>query len=144
MYCRNCGKEVHLPAVSCPSCGVPPKREKKFCGNCGVPTQPNQAVCTKCDVSFTGSIGSKSKLVAGTLGIILGALGIHKFYLGYKKQGKIMLFITLISIPLCFVFVGFFTIWIMETIGFIEGIIYFTNSDEDFDTKYVQGYKGWF
>jgi TM2 domain-containing membrane protein YozV len=116
MYCRNCGKEVQLPAVSCPSCGV----------------------------SFTGSIGSKSKLVAGTLGIILGTLGIHKFYLGYKKQGKIMLFITLISIPLCFVFVGFFTIWIMETIGFIEGIIYFTNSDEDFDTKYVQGYKGWF
>ena len=75
---------------------------------------------------------SEKKLVAGILGILLGYLGIRKFYLGYTKEG-------IIQIVLTFVTFGFASI-----IGLIEGIIYLTKTDEDFDKTYVEGRKGWF
>src|SRR3989339_117497 len=34
--------------------------------------------------------GEKNKIVAAVLAFFLGWLGVHKFYLGYKKQGIIM------------------------------------------------------
>ena len=80
----------------------------------------------------------KSKLVAGLLGIFLGALGIHKFYLGYTKEAVIMLAVSLVGS--CIVAGPA----IMGTIGLIEGILYLTKSDEEFNTIYVQGHKGWF
>ena len=141
MYCRNCGKEVHLQAVACPSCGVPPRLEKKFCLNCGVATQPNQSLCIKCGVALRGGTasGDKNKIAAGLLGIFLGALGIHKFYLGYNKEGVIMLLVCLGGIVT--LGVAMLVIWI---IGLIEGIIYLTKSDEEFAQLYVQNRKGWF
>ena len=80
--------------------------------------------------------GAEKKLVAGLLGILLNCLGIHKFYLGYQKEGLIML---LVSVLTC----GFGAI-VMWPIGLIEGIIYLTKSDEDFVATYVTGRKGWF
>ena len=78
----------------------------------------------------------KSKMVAGLLGIFLGAFGVHKFYLGYTKEAVIMLVISLLSLGTLAA--------IVELIGFIEGIIYITKSDEDFQAIYVNGHKGWF
>ena len=78
----------------------------------------------------------KSKMVAGLLGIFLGAFGVHKFYLGYTKEAVIMLVISLLSLGTLAA--------IVELIGFIEGIIYITKSDEDFQAIYVDGHKGWF
>ena len=78
----------------------------------------------------------KSKIVAGLLGIFLGAFGVHKFYLGYTKEAIIMLAISLVSLGTLAA--------IIELIGFIEGIIYITKSDEDFQSIYVDGHKGWF
>jgi len=115
--------------------------EKKFCSNCGTATQPNQILCVKCGVSLATSgagIGGKNKIIAGVLGILLGSLGIHKFYLGYTKQGVIML---LVSILTSWTWIGPSIIW---TIGLIEGIIYLVKSDEDFYATYVQGKKKWF
>ena len=77
---------------------------------------------------------SEKRIIAGilgVLGIIWGGWGLHKFYLGYTKEGVIQLLLCL----LC----GVGTI-----IGIIEGIIYLTKSDEEFDRTYVQGRKGWF
>ena len=34
------------------------------------------------------SVGGKSKIVAGVLGILLGGLGIHKFYLGTQSRAS--------------------------------------------------------
>lgn len=42
------------------------------------------------------SSGDNKKILAGILGIILGAFGIHKFILGYTKEGGILLGITVI------------------------------------------------
>ena len=142
MFCRNCGKEVAENAEVCVSCGMKPLMGKKFCQNCGAETKENQEVCTKGGVKLKSSMGkgAKSKLVAGLLGIFLGYLGIHKFYLGYPVPAVIVLLISIIGGLLTF---GIAT-GIMSLIGLIEGILYLTKSDEDFDDIYVQNQKKWF
>ena len=142
MHCRNCGKEVDEKAVACPSCGVPPRLERKFCYNCGTPTQANQVICTQCGVSLgaVGGSGEKSKLAAGLLGVFLGWLGIHKFYLGYNKEGLIMLLACVIGGLVTYGVAA----WIVGLIGLIEGIIYLSKSDQEFATQYMAGKRGWF
>lgn len=76
--------------------------------------------------------GENKKLVAGLLAIFIGSLGIHKFILGYKKEGIIQLIAS------------FVTCGIATIIPFIEGIIYLTKSDEEFYNTYQVGKKGWF
>ena len=76
--------------------------------------------------------GAEKKVVAGIFGILLGGLAIHKFYLGYTKEGIIQIVITI-----CTCGAG-------SLIGLIEGIIYLTKSDEDFAKTYIEGKKGWF
>ena len=72
------------------------------------------------------------KVVAGILGILLGGLGVHKFYLGYTTTGIIQLVI------------GVCTFGVGGIIGLIEGIIYLTKSDEEFIQTYQVGKKEWF
>jgi TM2 domain-containing membrane protein YozV len=76
------------------------------------------------------------RVLAGVLGIIFGALGIHKFILGYQKEGIIMLVLSLLS----FGFLAGF----MALIGLIEGIIYLSKSDEEFFQIYQVGERPWF
>ncbi len=76
------------------------------------------------------------KIAAGICGILLGALGVHKFILGRTVPGIIMLLVSVLTL-------GFLS-WLMAIIGIIEGIIYLTKSDEDFYNTYVVGKKGWF
>lgn len=71
------------------------------------------------------------KVLAGVLAILLGGLGVHKFILGYTKEGIIQLILG-------------FACGIGAVIGLIEGIIYLTKSDEDFYNTYQVGKKGWF
>ena len=40
---------------------------------------------------------AKSKMAAGLLGIFLGSLGIHNFYLGYTGKAVAQLLITILS-----------------------------------------------
>ena len=88
----------------------------------------------------SGSTAPKEKMVAGLLGIFLGSLGIHKFYLGYTTEAIIMLAVTIAG--------GFISLGIasgvMGIIGLIEGIINLTKSDEEFQQMYVYNHKGWF
>ena len=76
----------------------------------------------------------KSKIAAGILAILLGSLGIHKFYLGYTGAGIIHLVLTILVI----------TAPISAVIALIEGIIYLTKSDEDFNNTYVANKKSFF
>jgi len=76
------------------------------------------------------------KVLAGVLAIVLGALGIHKFVLGYTKEGIIMLLVSVLSFG---ILAG-----ISGIIGLIEGIIYLTKSDEEFVQMYQVEKKGWF
>ena len=72
------------------------------------------------------------RVLAGIFALILGGLGIHKFILGYTQEGIIQLII------------GVCTCGIGGVIGFIEGIIYLTKSDEEFYNIYQANKKGWF
>ncbi len=72
------------------------------------------------------------KLIAGILAIVIGSLGIHKFILGYTKEGIIQIVISV------------FTCGIGGIIGLIEGIIYLTKSDEEFYQTYQVNKRPWF
>ena len=64
----------------------------------------------------------KNKVVAGILAILLGDLGIHKFYLGKIGWGIVYLLFCWTGIP--------------AIVGMIEGIIYLCTDDETFQVKY--------
>ena len=85
------------------------------------------------------------KMIAAITAIFLGHFGVHKFVLGYNKEGIILLSITLGLFLLGFCI---FLIWIFLPIvfmvSFIEGIIYLTKSDEDFVNTYQLNKKPWF
>jgi TM2 domain-containing membrane protein YozV len=76
--------------------------------------------------------GAEKKIPAGILGILLGGLGIHRFYLDDAKGGLLRILITVITCGLGGI------------IGLIEGIIYLTKSDEEFVQLYIVDKKEWF
>lgn len=76
------------------------------------------------------------RVLAGILGILLGAFGIHKFVLGYTNEGLMMLLFTVLT---CGIGSG-----LTALIGLIEGIVYLTKSDEEFYYLYQENRKPWF
>ena len=64
----------------------------------------------------------KSKVTAGLLAILIGGLGIHKFYLGGWGWGLLYIILIWTFIP--------------AIVAFIEGIIYLTMSERAFDDTY--------
>ena len=72
------------------------------------------------------------KIVAGICAILIGGIGVHKFILGYSKEGIIQIILSVVSCGL------------LGIIPFIEGIIYLTKSDEDFYNTYQVGKRPWF
>ena len=101
MYCRNCGEQMDPNASVCVKCGFAKNTGNSYCPNCGEAINPGASVCVRCGTSLVASSPSdKSRLVAGLLGIFLGTLGIHNFYLGYTKRAVTQLLISLIVGPI--------------------------------------------
>lgn len=113
MFCRHCGNQMDNQAAVCVKCGVPAGQGVNFCPNCGNQTVPGAAVCTSCGVALTQVIQGeqKSKMAAGLLGIFLGGLGIHNFYLGNTGRGVAQIIVSCLT---C----GAGSLW-----GLIEGIL---------------------
>ncbi|MFD1731460.1 TM2 domain-containing protein [Deinococcus malanensis] len=100
---------------------------------------------------------AQRKLIAGLLGIFLGWLGAHKFYLGMTGAGLTMLgvqvgvWIVAIILGLLMLIVGLaLTLPLaalvssaVGVLGLIEGILYLTKSDADFERDYLIGKKPW-
>lgn len=132
--------------ITCPSCGgqkATPINNREYrceyCGHTFTPTvnQPVQAPQqfvsqpsfnqNQNKQNFQSAFDSrtstgKNRLTAAILGIILGGFGAHHFYLG--NTGKGILYLV------------FFWTYIPAVVGFVEGIIYLTQSDEEFAKKY--------
>ena len=90
MYCRNCGQQVLDKAEFCTKCGQRPRAGTRHCWSCGAETLPQTEICVKCGVRLT-STGDKEWIVALLLSIIVGALGVDRFYLGYVGLGIVKL-----------------------------------------------------
>ena len=83
---------------------------------------------------------SSKRVLAGVLAIIFGPLGIHKFVLGYTKEGIILLVLTFIlGVITCGI-----AAWAAGIITLIEGIVYLTKNDQDFINEYQVNKKPWF
>lgn len=107
VFCQACGESMSSAAQACPKCGHPN-------GSTQAPNFPQTR-------QVFGP--PKSRIVAGVLGLLLGGIGVHKFYLGNVGLGIVYLIFFWTAIP--------------AIIGFIEGIIYLVQSDEEF--AYKQG-----
>lgn len=121
-YCRDCGAAINAKAEICPKCGV---RQIEVNSNVG---------CVS---------GNKDRLTAGLLAIFFGGWGLHKFYLGYTTSGLIYLLTNTVGFFITWIMLGIPN-WILYTIAFVEGIIYLTKSNEEFQIIYVKNKKEWF
>ena len=127
-FCPQCGAHVADGTPVCPQCGVQLAAQQ--------PQQPQQPVPPVQQAPPQGApyqqapmpgpapvppnYQPKSKMAAGLLGIFLGALGVHNFYLGYTGKAVAQLLITLLTCGIGGV--------ISEIWGLIEGIMILTGS----------------
>lgn len=112
-YCKNCGSQL--------------EEGSKFCSNCGSNIDSTNNSSTINYDTTNVNVNSKSKIAGGLLGIFLGYLGVHNFYLGYTSKGVAQLLLTLIGWVLCGIGPVVAGIW-----GLIEGILILTGSiDKD-------------
>lgn len=117
----------------------------------GVPTrgmtvdfeaESNQAKSVYVAVGSTTG-GSKNKVAAGLLAIFLGGWGIHKFYLGFTGPALVFLLVNTIGFAVTWIML-FIPNIVLGIIAFVEGIIYLTKSDEEFEQLYIVQKKEWF
>ena len=95
--------------------------DEKFCESCGEAIKSKAEICPKCGVRQR-SATSKNKTTAGIFALLLGGIGVHKFYLGQVGMGVLYLVFCWTFIP--------------AIVGFIEGLVFLTMSDEKFAEKY--------
>lgn len=106
-----------------------PGADEQYCSSCGEIIKKAAEICPECGVrqsppGGTNTAGStKDRTTAGILAILLGGLGAHKFYLGDTGLGLLYLCFSWTLIP--------------ALVGLIEGIIYLTKTDEEFQQQYV-------
>jgi len=104
--------------------------DEKFCTECGNVIKAKAEICPKCGVRQSTpqiSLGSvapngKSKLAGALFALLLGGIGIHKFYLGRIGWGIVYLL-------LCWTFIP-------AVVGLVESILLLVMSESDFNRKY--------
>ncbi len=120
MNCSNCGAAVPPGTNRCLKCGgfvEQPAAQP-------VDQVPMQPATAPAQAATPTGPAVKSKLAAGLLGILLGSLGVHRFYLGYVGIGIVQLLMTvLLSWFTCGITAMAAGIW-----GLVEGIMILTGS----------------
>jgi hypothetical protein len=100
--------------------------DEKFCAECGEIIRARAEICPKCGVrqalTSYSSPGARNRIAAALFALLLGGIGIHKFYLGRVVAGVLYLLFCWTLIP--------------ALIALIEGIVYLTMSDDAFRAKY--------
>src|ERR1700709_2740466 len=103
----------------------------KFCHACGRSIDARAEICSLCGVRQPMAYGlplganspsGRNRVAAALFALLLGGLGVHKFYLGKIGQGVLYMIFCWTFIP--------------TIVGFIEGIIYLTKSDQEFAAEY--------
>lgn len=137
IFCSQCGAQNHDAATFCTTCGNTPVSGARsnlpadpfpFAGGesssaaaspAYYPGRQSQESYQQPGAPLSGYVAptnatQKSKLAAGLLGIFLGTMGIHRFYLGYTGIGITQLLLGL---------GGWFTCGITTLIAWVWGII---------------------
>lgn len=96
--------------------------DMKYCSGCGKPVHKTARSCPNCGATQASARGSKSKIVAAILALILGGIGVHKFYLGQAGWGIVYLL--------------FFWTFIPAIVALIEAILLLLMNDDRFDAKF--------
>ncbi|MBV0924338.1 NINE protein [Halomicroarcula limicola] len=104
---------------------------EKYCRSCGVVIDASANFCPDCGASQGGVEGSaataatseKDRVTAGIFALLLGSFGVHHFYLGNTTFGVLYLCLFWTGLP--------------GIAGIVEGIIYLTKTDEEFQRQYV-------
>lgn len=130
-YCSNCGGENKPDAKFCALCGgemssaaQPTYQEPQNQQN--TYSQPEYQQAQPIYSNQGGQVhdpNRKDRVAAAIFAILFGGFGVHKFYLGNVGMGILYLI-------LCWTFIP-------GLIGFVEGIIYLTETDEEFNQKHV-------
>jgi len=91
---------------------------------------------------------------AAILAFSFGGYGAHKFMLGYKKEGLIMLSVTIIGALIAsagvilrwdwLCYAGIFVYATVHIVSIAEGLVYLSNKEWEFYAKYVMNHRGWF
>ena len=133
-FCTHCGAEASENATACLKCGFALSSKRNYCFHCGVPTDPEQIICVKCGVEFSKPMvgnfigGQKQKLPTALFAILLGSLGVHKFYIESWGWG-------IVYVALCWT-------GISAIAGVFEGILFLIMDDQTFDMRYNQTQPG--
>lgn len=118
MYCSHCGQKANDQDKYCSFCGEELLPILNHCPNCGEEIDVSMKYCKHCGYElpsvYKQARSHKSKIVAGILGIFIGGLGIHNFYIGETSKGVIQL---------CLYFGGIFTFGLTSIIASIWGLI---------------------
>ena len=112
--CHNCGAEIQPGTNACAYCraAVHPTT--------AMPPSMPPGMAAPPPLMVPQGVTQKSKIAAGILGILVGCLGVHNFYLGFNGKGIAQLLITILT---CGYGVFISGIW-----GLIEGIMILTGS----------------
>jgi len=137
-YCINCGAEIPADAEVCTDCGVNQGTEltgshgergadQVYCADCGELIYKQAEVCPSCGARQpdTDSEKDTEQVAAGVLAILLGGIGVHKFYQGNTRNGVLYL---------CFFWTG-----IPAVLGLIEGILMLIADEDEYQRKYADG-----
>lgn len=134
MYCRNCGRKIEDGFEYCDECEKKlneVKEEKKeevvevVENNHNTSEESKETEVKSENTTNTTSNNAvnpqaKSKIAAGIFAIVLGAFGVHNFYLGFNGKAVAQLLITVLS---CGILSPISALW-----GVIEGILILTGS----------------
>lgn len=145
--CPHCGKniitECEVSNIKCPYCGndfqaingqEPPvfnqakqqqQQQPPYGGQYGAYQQPYM----QSNDIFSNGPSGKSRGIAGLLAILVGAFGVHYFYLGKTTAGVVFLVASILT---CFILAA-----VTGIIALIQGIMMLCMSQQEFEDKYV-------
>ncbi len=104
----------------CPRCNAPIQPADRFCPTCSAPLGPGPGASAGPGPAVAGG---KDRIAAGVLAILVGGLGVHKFYLGQWGWGLVFLVLCWTGVP--------------SLLGLIDGILILVKNDAEFRAAHV-------